>query len=53
MVIKHYSIQLLWNKHDGLEDCKGKPAVGGIAAIERHQNLKWQTTSWLWKSSTS
>jgi hypothetical protein len=42
MVLKHHSIQSLWNEWYGLEDCEDKPVVGGIAAIERHQKSKWR-----------
>jgi hypothetical protein len=42
MVPKHHSIQSLWNKWYGLEDCEDKPVVGGIAAMERQHKSKWQ-----------
>jgi hypothetical protein len=42
MVLKHHSIQSLWNEWYGLEDCKDKPLVGGIAAMERQQKSKWR-----------
>jgi hypothetical protein len=42
MVPKHHSIQSFWNEWYGLEDCKDKPVVGGIAAMERQHKSKWR-----------
>jgi hypothetical protein len=42
MVLKHHSIQSLWNEWYGLGDWEGKPVVGGIAAMERHEKSKWR-----------
>jgi hypothetical protein len=42
MVLKHHSIESLWNEWYGLGEFEGKPVVGGIDAIERHDKSKWR-----------
>lgn len=42
MILKHHSIQSLWNEWYGLEDFQDKPVAGGIAVIETLYKSKWR-----------